>query len=56
MLMNSNEYLVTIERVKQEITAAQYKAAVHVNTELIMLYYNIGCVINAHKSWGNKFM
>ena len=56
MLMNSSEYLATIEQVKQEIKAAQYKAAVHVNTELIMLYYNIGCVINAHKSWGSKFV
>ena len=56
MLMNSNEYLATIEPVKQEIKAAQYKAAVHVNTELIMLYHSIGCVINAHKSWGNKFI
>lgn len=56
MLMNSNEYLATIEQVKQEIKAAQYKAAVHVNTELIMLYHSIGCVINAHKSWGNKFI
>ena len=54
--MNSNEYLATIEQVKQEIKAAQYKAAVHVNTELIMLYHSIGCVINAHKSWGNKFI
>lgn len=56
MLMNSNEYLATIEQVKQEIKAAQYKAAVHVNTELIMLYHSIGCVINEHKSWGNKFI
>lgn len=56
MLMNSNEYLATIEQVKQEIKAAQYKAAVHVNTELIMLYHSIECVINAHKSWGNKFI
>ena len=56
MLMNSNEYLATIEQVKQEIKAAQYKAAVHVNTELIMLYHSIGCVINSHKSWGNKFI
>lgn len=56
MLMNSNEYLATIEQVKQEIKAAQYRAAVHVNTELIMLYHSIGCVINAHKSWGNKFI
>ena len=50
MLMNSNEYLATIEQVKQEIKAAQYKAAVHVNTELIMLYHSIGCVINAHNA------
>lgn len=56
MLMNSNEYLATIEQVKQEIKAAQYKAAIHVNTELIMLYHSIGCVINMHKSWGNKFI
>ncbi|MCO7137320.1 PDDEXK nuclease domain-containing protein [[Clostridium] leptum] len=56
MLINSNEYIATIEQVKQEIKAAQYKAAVHVNTELIMLYHSIGCVINSHKSWGNKFI
>ena len=56
MLLNSNEYFATIEQVKQEIKAAQYKAAVHVNTELIMLYHSIGRVINAHKSWGNKFI
>ena len=24
--------------------------------KLIMLYHSIGCVINAHKSWGNKFI
>ena len=56
MLLNSNEYFATIEQVKREIKAAQYKAAVHVNTELIMLYHSIGRVINAHKSWGNKFI
>ncbi len=26
------------------------------NKELILLYYNIGTIINAHKSWGNKFI
>ena len=56
MLTNSNEYLSTVEQVKQEIKAAQYRAVVHVNAELIMLYHSIGCVINAHKSWGNKFI
>ena len=56
MLTNSNEYLATVEQMKREIKAAQYRAVVHVNTELIMLYHSIGCVINAHKSWGNKFI
>ena len=56
MLINTGEYLATIEQVKREIKAAQYHAAVHVNAELIMLYHSIGCVINAHKEWGNKFI
>lgn len=30
MLMNSTEYLKTVEEIKQEIRAAQYRAAVHV--------------------------
>lgn len=56
MLMNSNEYLQTIETIKQEIRAAQYKATVRVNLELLMLYHSIGEVINEHKTWGNKFV
>ena len=55
MLINSSEYLETIEQVKSEIRAAQYKAAVSVNQELILLYHSIGEVINTHKVWGNKF-
>lgn len=56
MLMNSNEYIQTIEAVKQEIRAAQYRATVRVNQELILLYHSIGKVINTHKSWGSKFI
>lgn len=56
MLMNSNEYIQTIETIKQEIRAAQYKATVRVNLELLMLYHSIGEVINEHKTWGNKFV
>lgn len=56
MLMNNNEYINTIESIKKEIKSAQYKAAVSVNRELIMLYYNIGKIINEHKAWGNKFI
>ena len=56
MLMNSGEYLQTIEQVKQEIRTAQYRAAVQVNCELLRLYHSIGSVINAHKVWGSKFV
>ena len=54
--MNTSEYLSIVENIKREITVAQYRAAVHVNTDLLLLYYDIGCVINEHKSWGNKFI
>ena len=46
MLMNNSEYLGIIESIKSEIKTAQYKAALSVNRELIMLYYNIGKIIN----------
>lgn len=52
MLMNANEYLETVELVKQEIRTAQYRATVQVNGELLRLYHAIGTVINAHKVWG----
>ena len=56
MLMNTKEYLSIIENIKSEITAAQYRAAVHANVDMLLLYHDIGCVINEHKSWGNKFI
>ena len=56
MLMNTQEYHSIIGKIKQEIKDAQYRAAVHVNADMLILYYDIGCVINEHKSWGNKFI
>lgn len=56
MLINQNEYLEIVETVKAEIRSAQYQAALHVNREMILLYYNIGQVINRCKTWGNKFV
>lgn len=56
MLINTSEYLETIEQIKAEIKAAQYKAAVSVNQEMILLYHSIGEVINSHKVWGDKFI
>lgn len=56
MLMNTAEYFSIIENIKREIMVAQYRAAVHANTDMLLLYHDIGCVINEHKSWGNKFI
>ena len=55
MLMNTAEYLSIIENIKSEITEAQYRAAVHVNADMLLLY-DIGCVINEHKSWGHNIV
>ena len=56
MLMNQTDYLDTIHEIKAEIQKAQYQATVKVNSELLLLYYHIGHVINKHKVWGNKFI
>ena len=56
VLLNSSEYLNTVESIKQEIRAAQYRASVSVNQELLLLYHTIGNTINAHKTWGSKFI
>ena len=56
MLINSNEYIELVNGIKQQIQAAQYRAALEVNTELVMLYHRIGSEINKHKVWGNKFI
>ena len=56
MLINNNDYIKIVENIKGEIREAQYKATLHVNQELIMLYYHIGQVINEHKTWGSKFI
>lgn len=56
MLMNSGEYIATMEKVFHEIRSAQYRATQQVNSELVLLYHSIGCMINTHKEWGNKFI
>ncbi len=54
--MNQTEYLKTISAIKSEIKSAQYRAMFGANRELITLYWRIGKMINAHKTWGNKFV
>ena len=45
-----------IENIKSEIRAAQYRATIHANSDLLLLYYDIGTLINEYKTWGNKLI
>ena len=56
MLINNNEYLRIIDEIKANIKSTQYRAALAVNNELLILYWEIGNVINTHSVWGNKFI
>ena len=56
LLINDNEYLLLIEKIKEDIQNAQYRASMSANSALLLLYYNIGKEINAHKMWGNRFV
>jgi len=56
MLMNNSEYFEILEDIKMRIKAAQYKAALGMNREQILLYWNIGKVIIENSKWGNKFI
>ena len=56
MLMNTPEYFPIIENIKSEIRAAQYRATIHANSNLLLLYYDIGTAINEYKTWRNKFI
>ena len=56
MLLNNNEYLEICSDIKNQIRSAQHRAVIGANRELIMLYWNIGNVINANSEWGNKFI
>ncbi|MDR0989998.1 MAG: PDDEXK nuclease domain-containing protein [Propionibacteriaceae bacterium] len=56
MLMNEPEYLDVVTQVKQQIDEARHRAMLSVNREMVLLYWNIGKVIDAHAEWGNKFI
>jgi predicted nuclease of restriction endonuclease-like (RecB) superfamily len=54
--MNSKEYLTVFEEIKTRIRSARRGALLAVNHEMVMLYWNIGNIINAKSKWGNKFI
>lgn len=52
MLINENQYFTVVKEIKEKIANARYYATLKVNSEMIILYYNIGKIINDHKVWG----
>lgn len=53
---NGNAYFEVVASIKQQIKAAQYKAVLGANREMLLLYWNIGNTINGKAVWGNKFI
>lgn len=56
MLMNNDEYISLVNNIKERIRTAQRKTLLSANSELFILYWNIGRDINKHSVWGNKFI
>jgi predicted nuclease of restriction endonuclease-like (RecB) superfamily len=54
--LDSNAYFEVVANIKQQIKAAQYRAMLGANREMLLLYWNIGNTINEKAVWGNKFI
>ena len=54
--LSDNTYFEVVATIKQQIKAAQYRAVLAANSEMLLLYWNIGNTINEKTVWGNKFI
>ena len=54
--MIEKEYVFVVENIKNQIRNAQHKAILNANKEMLILYWNIGKVINENSTWGSKFL
>ncbi|MCL2282404.1 MAG: PDDEXK nuclease domain-containing protein [Fibromonadales bacterium] len=56
ILRTNKEYLSVIADIKHKIKKAQYKAILSANSEMVLLYWQIGGIINSKAFWGSKFI
>lgn len=49
-------YVTVVESIKEQIRSAQHRAILNANKEMLILYWNIGKLVNEHSEWGNKFL
>ena len=54
--MNNNNYVNVVEKIKKQIRSAQHRAILNANKEMLILYWNIGKLINENSTWGSKFL
>ena len=54
--MINKHYVTVVESIKEQIRCAKHKAILNANKEMLILYWNIGKIINEHSTWGSKFL
>ena len=54
--MIDKSYVTVIESIKEQIRSAKHRAILNANKEMLILYWNIGKLVNEHSEWGNKFL
>ena len=54
--MIDKHYVTVVESIKEQIRCAKHKAILNANKEMLILYWNIGKIINEHSTWGSKFL
>ena len=54
--MIDKHYVSVVESIKEQIRSAKHKAILNANKEMLILYWNIGKIINENSTWGSKFL
>ena len=54
--MIDKSYVTVVENIKNQIRNAQHKAILNANKEMLILYWNIGKIIDENSTWGSKFL
>lgn len=54
--MIEKSYVIIVKNIKEQIRCAQHKAILNANKEMLILYWNIGKIINENSTWENKFL
>ena len=55
-VMIDKSYVAVVEDIKEQIRSAQHRAILNANKEMLILYWNIGKIINENSTWGSKFL